>query len=135
MELYNIFLGIYCILMFFLLLSVWNTNSIPCYKRVKGDNRHTLYLLLLALIVVASVLIIPGLEGYRYRITALVCVLLPVLIAQLYHVSKMKIILSNNEIGEDDKNRVHRRSVLINRISIMSYVLYIPLALSYLQVI
>jgi hypothetical protein len=121
--------------MLFILLAVRSSSSVPCYKKVKGDNRNTLYLLLVAIIVIALVLIAPGLEGYRYRITTLVCTLLPVTIAQLHHASKMKIILSNNEIGEDDKNRLNRRSALISRTSIMSYVLYIPLSLSYLELI
>ena len=133
--LFNMSVAIYCILMFFILLAVRSSSSVPCYKKVKGDNRNTLYLLLVAIIVIALVLIAPGLEGYRYRITTLVCMLLPVTIAQLHHASKMKIILSNNEIGEDDKNRLNRRSVLISRTSIMSYVLYIPLSLSYLELI
>lgn len=135
MELYNIFLGIYCILMFFLLLTIWTSNSVECFKKVKGENMNTLYLLLVTIIVVASVLIIPGLEGYRYRIAALICMLLPVPIAQLYYASKVKIIVSSCGVDQGDKNRLQRRSVLINRTSIMSYVLYIPLSLSYLQVI
>ena len=135
MELYNIFLGIYCILMFFLLLTIWTSNSVECFKKVKGENKNTLYLLLVTIIVVASVLIIPGLEGYRYRIAVLICMLLPVPIAQLYYASKVKIIVSCCGVDQGDKNRLQRRSVLINRTSIMSYVLYIPLSLSYLQVI
>lgn len=133
--LFHMSVAIYCILMLFILLAVGSSSSVPCYKKVKGDNRNTLYLLLVAIFVVALVLIVPELEGYRYRIAALVCMLLPVTIAQLYHASKMKIILSNNEIGEDDKTRLHRRFVLISRTSIMSYVLYIPLSLSYLELI
>jgi hypothetical protein len=121
--------------MLFILLAVRSSSSVPCYKKVKGDNRNTLYLLLVAIIVIALVLIAPGLEGYRYRIAALICMLLPVPIAQLYYASKVKIIVSSCGGDQGDKNRLQRRSVLINRTSIMSYVLYIPLSLSYLQVI
>lgn len=127
----QIFIGIYSLIIMAMILTAVGTYSLPDFRKIRiRRSEHLIYLIVIS-ILIAIVFMVEGLNGYRYRIAMLLICLSPSVFTHLTFRAKSSAI----DPDSNDYYKIKSRSRLIGRIATSAYIIYIPLTLTYLQII
>ena len=127
----QIFLAIYSLIFMAMIRTVASTYSLPDFRKVRiRRTDHMIYLIVIS-ILIAFAFMVDALYSYRYRITMLLSCLSPIVLIHLTFIAKTKCMDRN----DDHYHKIVARSRLIGRIATSAYIIYIPLTLTYLQII
>lgn len=130
-SVWQIFLAIYSLLLTAIAFVFINTNSFSAFKMTKIQYKvHLIFLVALSALI-AGTFLFDCLRDYRYRIAMLLICLSPIVLIHLTFIAKTKCMDKDN----DEYHKIGSRSRLIDRIATSAYIIYIPLTLSYLQII
>lgn len=128
---FTVLLAIYSLLLTAALIVLINTYSLPAFRRVKIKYKAHLACIIAFTVLIATAFLTDLLYGYRARIAVLVICLCPLVFTQLTFRAKTMCADPDN----DDYFKIKSRRRLIERIATSAYIIYIPLTLSYLQLI
>lgn len=127
----QIFLGIYSLIIMAMILITASTYSLPDFRKATTTHsKHLIYLIVIS-ILIAIVFMVDALNGYRYRVAMLLICLSPVIMT--HHTFRAKSSATRPDCN--DYYKIKSRSRLIDRIATSAYSIYIPLTLTYLQII
>ena len=127
----QLFLAIYSLIIMAMILTTVSTYSFPTFRSVRiRFTDHMIYLIVIS-ILIATVFMVDALNGYRYRIAMLLICLSPSVFTHLTFRAKSSAI----DPDSNDYYKIKSRSRLIGRITTSAYIIYIPLTLTYLQII
>jgi len=127
----QIFLAIYSLIFMAMILTVASTYSLPDFRKVRiRRTDHLIYIIVIS-ILIAIAFMVDALNSYRYRIAMLLICLSPIVLIHMTFIAKTKCMDKDN----DEYHKIGSRSRLIDRIATSAYIIYIPLTLSYLQII
>ena len=127
----QLFLAIYSLIIMAMILTTVSTYSFPTFRSVRiRFTDHMIYLIVIS-ILIATVFMVDALSGYRYRIAMLLICLSPSVFTHLTFRAKSSAIAPDS----NDYYKIKSRSRLIGRIATSAYIIYIPLTLTYLQII
>ena len=127
----QIFLAIYSLIIMAMILTAVDTYSLPDFRKARTTHsKHLIYLIVIS-ILIAIVFMVDALNGYRYRVAMLLICLSPSVFTHLTFHAK----LSAMDPDCNDYYRIKYRSRVIDRIATSAYIIYIPLTLTYLQII
>ena len=127
----QIFLAIYSLIFMAMILTVASTYSLPDFRKVRiRRTDHLIYIIVIS-ILISIAFMVDTLNSYRYRIAMLLICLSPIVLIHLTFIAKTKCMDKDN----DEYHKIGSRSRLIDRIATSAYIIYIPLTLSYLQII
>lgn len=128
---FTVLLAIYSLLFTAALIVLINTYSLTAFRRVKIEYKKHLACTIAFSVLIAAAFLIDFLYGYRARIAVLIICLSPLVFTQLTFRAKTM----NADPDNDDYFKIKSRRRLIERIATSAYIIYIPLTLSYLQLI
>ena len=127
----QIFLAIYSLIFMAMILTAASTYSLPDFRKARiTHSKHLIYLIVIS-ILIAIVFMVDALNGYRYRIAMLLICLSPSVFTHLTFRAKS----SATRPDCNDYYKIKSRSRLIDRIATSAYIIYIPVTLTYLQII
>ncbi len=129
--LFTVLLAIYSLLLTAALIVLINTYSLSAFRRVRIEYKEHLACIIAFSVSIAAAFLIHFLYGYRARIAVLIICLCPLVFTQLTFRAKTM----NADPDNDDYYKIKSRRRLIERIATSAYIIYIPLTLSYLQLI
>lgn len=128
---FTVLLAIYSLLVTAALIVLINTYSLTAFRRVKIEYKKHLACTIAFSVLIAAAFLIDFLYGYRARIAVLIICLSPLVFTQLTFRAKTM----NADPDNDDYFKIKFRRRLIERIATSAYIIYIPLTLTYLQLI
>ncbi len=128
---FTVLLAIYSLLVTAALIVLINTYSLTAFRRVKIEYKKHLACIIAFSVLIAAAFLIDFLYGYRARIAVLIICLSPLVFTQLTFRAKTM----NADPDNDDYFKIKSRRRLIERIATSAYIIYIPLTLTYLQLI
>lgn len=128
---FTVLLAIYSLLVTAALIVLINTYSLTAFRRVKIEYKKHLACTIAFSVLIAAAFLIDFLYGYRARIAVLIICLCPLVFTQLTFRAKTM----NADPDNDDYFKIKSRRRLIERIATSAYIIYIPLTLTYLQLI
>ncbi len=128
---FTVLLAIYSLLVTAALIVLINTYALTAFRRVKIEYKKHLACIIAFSVLIAAAFLIDFLYGYRARIAVLIICLSPLVFTQLTFRAKTM----NADPDNDDYFKIKSRRRLIERIATSAYIIYIPLTLTYLQLI
>lgn len=128
---FTVLLAIYSLLVTAALIVLINTYSLIAFRRVKIEYKKHLACTIAFSVSIAAAFLIDFLYGYRARIAVLIICLSPLVFTQL----TFRVKTMNADPDNDDYFKIKSRRRLIERIATSAYIIYIPLTLTYLQLI
>lgn len=129
---FTVLLAIYSLLLTAALIVLINTYSLTAFRRVKIEyKKHLACIIAFTVLIAAAAFLTDLLYGYRARIAVLIICLCPLVFTQLTFRAKTMCADPDN----DDYFKIKSRRRLIERIATSAYIIYIPLTLTYLQLI
>ncbi len=128
---FTVLLAIYSLLVTAALIVLINTYSLTAFRRVKIEYKKHLACIIAFTVLIAAAFLIDFLYGYRARIAVLIICLSPLVFTQLTFRAKTMCADPDN----DDYFKIKSRRRMILRIATSAYIIYIPLTLTYLQLI
>ncbi len=128
---FTVLLAIYSLLLTAALIVLINTYSLPAFRRVRIEYKEHLACIIAFTVLIAAAFLTDLLYGYRARIAVLIICLCPLVFTQLTFRAKTMCADPDN----DDYFKIKSRRRLIERIATSAYIIYIPLTLTYLQLI
>ena len=127
----QIFLAIYSLIIMAMILTTASTYSLPDFRKARTTHsKHLIYLIVIS-ILIAIVFMVDALNGYRYRVAMLLIFLSPSVFTHLTFHAKSSAM----DPDCNDYYKIKSRNKLIGRIATSAYIIYIPLILTYLQII
>ena len=126
---FTVLLAIYSLLLTAALIVLLNTYSLPAFRKAKIEYKAHLACIIAFTVLIAAAFLTDLLYGYRARIAVLIICLCPLVFTQL----TFRVKTMNADPDNDDYFKIKSRRRLIERIAISAYIIYIPLTLSYLQ--
>lgn len=124
---FTVLLAIYSLLF----TAALNTYSLTAFRRVKIEYKKHLACIIAFTALIAAAFLSDLLYGYRARIVVLLICLCPLVLTQLTF--RVKTMCADPD--NDDYFKIKSRRRLIERIATSAYIIYIPLTLTYLQLI
>ena len=118
---FTVLLAIYSLLFTAALIVLINTYSLTAFRRVKIEYKKHLACIIAFSVLIAAAFLIDFLYGYRA----------PLVFTQLTFRAKTMCADPDN----DDYFKIKSRRRMIERIATSAYIIYIPLTLTYLQLI
>lgn len=128
---FTVLLAIYSLLLAAALIVLLNTYSLTAFRRVKIEYKKHLACIIAFTALIAAAFLSDLLYGYRARIVVLFICLCPLVLIQL----TFRVKTMNADSDNDDYFKIKSRRRLIERIATSAYIIYIPLTLTYLQLI
>ena len=128
---FTVLLAIYSLLLAAALIVLINTYSLTAFRRVKIEYKKHLACIIAFTALITAAFLSDFLYGYRARIAVLIICLSPLVFTQLTFRAKTM----NADPDNDDYFKIKSRRRLIERIATSAYIIYIPLTLTYLQLI
>ena len=128
---FTVLLAIYSLLFTAALIVLINTYSLTAFRRVKIEYKDHLACIIAFTVLIAAAFLIDLLYCYRARIVVLLICLCPLVFTQLTFRAKTICV----DPDDDDYFKIKSRRKLIERIATSAYIIYIPLTLTYLQLI
>lgn len=128
---FTVLLAIYSLLFTAALIVLINTYSLTAFRRVKIEYKKHLACIIAFSVLIAAAFLSDLLYGYRARIVVLFICLCPLVLTQL----TFRVKTMNADPDNDDYFKINSRRRLIERIATSAYIIYIPLTLTYLQLI
>lgn len=128
---FTVLLAIYSLLLAAALIVLINTYSLTAFRRVKIEYKNHLACIIAFTALIAAAFLSDLLYGYRARIVVLLICLCPLVLTQL----TFRVKTMNADPDNDDYFKIKSRRRLIERIATSAYIIYIPLTLTYLQLI
>ena len=127
----QIFLAIYSLIIMAMILTAVSMYSLPDFRKVRIRHTGNLIYTIVILILITIAFMVEGLNGYRYRVAMLLVCLSPSVFTHLTFRAKSSAV----DPDCSDYYKIKSRSRLIGRFATSAYIIYIPLTLTYLQII
>ena len=127
----QIFLAIYSLIFMAMIFTAASTYSLSDFRKARTTHsKHLIYLIVMSILITIAFMV-EGLNGYRYRVAMLLICLSPSVFTHLTFHAKSSAM----DPDCNDYYKIKSRNKLIGRIATSAYIIYIPLTLTYLQII